>query len=86
MLWCMRTTLTLDNDIAVIIQRLRQAGHQSLKEIVNEALREGLKHLETKPMPAAPFRTETVSAGRCRIGDLADVAEALAIAEGDDFK
>ncbi len=82
----MRTTLTIDNDIAVIIERLRRAGHQSLKEIVNRALREGLKHLESEPVPAAPFRTETVSAGRCRIGDLTDIAEALAIAEGDDFK
>ncbi len=82
----MRTTLTLDNDIAVIIERLRRTGHQSLKEIINRALREGLKHLEAKPMPTAPFRTETVSAGRCRIGDLTDIAEALAIAEGDDFK
>ncbi len=82
----MRTTLTLDNDIAVIIERRRREGHQSLKEIVNRALRVGLKHLEAKPIPAAPFRTETVSAGRCRIGDLTDISEALAIAEGDGFK
>lgn len=82
----MRTTLTLDNDIAVIIERLRRTNHQSLKTIINTALREGLKYLEDKPVPAAPFRTETVSAGRCRIGDLTQIGEALALAEGEDFK
>lgn len=82
----MRTTLTLDSDIAIIIERMRQTSQQSLKEIINSALREGLKHLESKPTPSPPFRTTTASAGRCKIGDLTHVGEALALAEGEDFK
>ena len=82
----MRTTLTLDEDIAVTIERLRRKERLSLKEIVNRALRFGLRHFETEGEPKAPFRTAEVSLGRCRLGDLISVSEALAIAEGDDFK
>jgi len=82
----MRTTLTLDDDVAVAIERLRRESDTSLKSLINRALREGLKHLQAKSEPAAPFATETVSLGRCRIGDLSDISEALAIAEGEDYK
>lgn len=82
----MRTTLTLDDDIAVAIERLRRNGKLGLKEIVNRALRFGLRHLETQAEPRAPFETAEVSLGRCLLGDLVSVSEALAVAEGDDFK
>lgn len=87
MVRCMRTTLTLDDDVAAMIRRLRREKDDSLKELVNRALREGLKTLEGEPRPPRqPFVTETVSLGRCRIGDLTSVPEALAIAEGDDYR
>ena len=35
----MRTTLTLDDDVAVQLERLRKARHANLKDLVNEALR-----------------------------------------------
>ena len=79
----MRTTLTLDEDIAVTIERLRRTEQLGLKAIVNRALRFGLRHLETRDEPRAPFRTAEVSLGRCRLGDLVSVSEALAVAEGD---
>ncbi len=82
----MRTTLTLDEDIAVTIDRLRRKERLSLKEIVNRALRFGLRHFETEDEPEPPFRTAVVSLGRCRLGDLVSVSDALAIAEGDDFR
>lgn len=41
----MRTTLTLDDDVAVRLERLRRNG-RTLKEVVNEALRAGLDVLE----------------------------------------
>ena len=82
----MRTTLTLDDDIAVEIERLRRKRNLGLKEIVNRALRFGLRHLETRDEAKAPFRTAEVSLGHCRLGDLVSVSEALAVAEGDDFK
>lgn len=75
----MRTTLTLEDDVAIAVERLRRSQNRPLKEIVNRALREGLKRLEAKPEPSAPFRTRSVSLGRCLVGDLEDVSETLAI-------
>lgn len=86
MLRCMRTTLTLEDDVAAAIQRLRRESDDSLKTVVNRALREGLKQLERHPEPRQEFVTATVSLGRCRIGDLSDVAAALALAEGDGYR
>src|SRR6516164_6557091 len=42
---CMRTTLTLDDDVAAILERLRKSRDASLKDLVNEALRRGLKDM-----------------------------------------
>lgn len=82
----MRTTLTLDDDVAALLQRLRTRQKASLKEVVNQALREGLMRLETPSVPARPYRTPSVSLGRCLIGSLDDVAEALAVSEGETFR
>ena len=81
----MRTTLTLDEDVAALLERIRRTRRATLKQLVNEALRQGLKQM-TAPAPrGAPYRTRTVSLGRCLVGDLDDVSEVLAVAEGDDF-
>ena len=37
----MRTTLTIDDDLAVILQKRASEGGRSLKEVVNSALRAG---------------------------------------------
>jgi hypothetical protein len=41
----MRTTLTLDDDVAAMLQQLRKARGDNFKALVNEALRAGLKQL-----------------------------------------
>ncbi len=46
----MRTTLTIDSDVAVLLQRLQQKKAQSFKQVVNDALRLGAeKMLIDKP-------------------------------------
>ena len=82
----MRTTLTLDKDVAVVLERLRKARKASLKAVVNEALRQGLAHMAAPPAPRRPFRTRALSLGRCLAGNLDNVAEVIAIGEGDRFK
>jgi hypothetical protein len=82
----MRTTLTLDDDVAARIERLRRTRNVSLKDLVNEALREGLKQLAAPQEKRAPFRTEAVDLGRCLLGNVDNVAEALAVAEGESFR
>jgi hypothetical protein len=81
----MRTTLTIDNDVAVQLDRLRRARDASLKDLVNEALRRGLREMNAKPKAKKPFRTRTVSLGPPLI-NIDSAAEALAIAEGEDYK
>ncbi len=82
----MRTTLTLDDDVAAALERLRKTHQTSLKELVNQALREGLKQMRARPRRQEPFRTVAVSLGRLRIGSLDDVSEALSVAEGEAFR
>jgi hypothetical protein len=85
MLGCMRTTLTLDDDVAAQLRRVLKARQATFKEVVNEALREGLKQLD-RPPPRRTYRTPAVSLGRCLLGSVDDVAEALATAEGKSFR
>jgi plasmid stability protein len=82
----MRTTLTLDDDVAAALERLRQARGSSLKALTNDVLRQGLAAMEAPKRRRRAFRTRTVSLGRCRIGTIANVAEALALVEGESFK
>lgn len=86
MLRCMRTTLSLDDDVAALLNRVRKARKAGLKAIVNEALRQGLRHMGKPAPPRTPFRTPAVSLGRCLVGSLDDIAEVLAVAEGDSFR
>ncbi len=82
----MRTTLTLDKDVAAVIERLRRTRRQSMKDIVNEALREGLKHIAAPRRKRGPFRTGSVDLGRCLLSNVDNVAEVLAVAESESFR
>lgn len=82
----MRTTLTLDDDVAVLIEEVRARREATLKEVVNDALRLGLKALEEPGSEPEPYRTQPKSLGRCRLPNLDDIASVLAYGEGDAFK
>lgn len=82
----MRTTLTIDDDLMKRIERLRSSRSQSLKAVVNEALREGLNAIETpRPVRRRQF-TKPVQLGECLVRNLDDISEVLAVAEGDARK
>lgn len=82
----MRTTLTLEKDVAAMLERLRKARGGKLKDLVNEALREGLKRSATPPKRRKDFRTESADLGTCRLGNVDNVAEILAVVEGESSK
>lgn len=82
----MRTTLTLDDDVAIALERLRRARGARLKSVVNEVLREGLRHMRARPARAERFRTDAVDLGHPRVANVDDVAEVLAVSEGDAFR
>ena len=87
----MRTTLTIDDDVAHSLDRTRKLQGRRIEEIVNDALRRGLPHILSAPrrstQPSAkPHTTPSVSVGRCFIDNVDDVAAVLAFGEGEDFK
>ncbi len=81
----MRTTLTIDDDVAVQLERLRRQRQRSLRDIVNDALRRGLQEMQARPKRRKPFRTKTYDMGPPLV-NIDNVAEAIAYAEGEDFK
>jgi hypothetical protein len=81
----MRTTLTLDDDVAVQLKRLIRDRDATLKDVVNDALRRGLYEMEARPKPRKPFRMKTYDGGQQLI-PIDNVAEALALLYGEDYK
>jgi hypothetical protein len=78
--------LTLDDDVAALLERVQKQRDATLEDVVNTALRRGLKEMQGNRKPRAPFHTQALALGRFRLPNLDGVAEARAIAEGDDYK
>ncbi len=77
--------MTLDDDVTVQVKRLRRTRNASLKDIVNEALRRGLRDMSTPPRKRTAFRTRAFRMGKPLI-NIDNVSEALAYLEGEGFK
>jgi hypothetical protein len=80
----MRTTLTIDSDVAVALERVRDREALSLKAVVNEALRRGLRSMdaELETLERKPYAIPVRDTGGMRVS-VDDVAAALDWAEGD---
>jgi hypothetical protein len=81
----MRTTLTIEPDVAVLLERLQKARGSSLKEAANEAIRLGAETLLKPKSSTFKVYTHPVDTGAPLIS-LDDVSEALAFGEGEDYK
>jgi len=77
--------LTLDPDVSVELEALRRKQGLSLKDAVNNALRRGLRAMAEGDRPGSAFVTKSVDLGLPRL-PLDDIAEALAMAEGESFR
>jgi hypothetical protein len=82
----MRTSLTIDDDAAVLLEQVQRQRKASLKEVVNTVLRQGLAGMQGKPKPRAPFRTQHPDLGQCYVPNSDNIAKVLAIAEGEDYR
>ncbi len=74
----MRTTLSLDDDVAAAVQRLREERNLGLSEAVNELVRAGL----AAPARRKAFRQRSANLG-LRI-DVSNVADALEHLDGPE--
>jgi hypothetical protein len=72
----MRTTLSLDDDVAALLEQLRNSRNATFKQVVNDALREGLARLNS-PAETRAFRTQPVDLGNCYFPNLDNVWEVL---------
>ncbi len=79
----MRTTLTLDDDVAAAIETIAKRQHRPMKTVVNDLLRAGLMALEKRKPAAARHRTTGFNLGPSLVGSLDNVEEALARGEGE---
>lgn len=83
----MRTTITLDDDLAVRLERYRTKLGESFKHALNQAVRVGLGQLEEQAdVTHEVRRTQPLRLGRRLAGSIDDISEALAVSEGEDFR
>lgn len=82
----MRTTLTLEDDVAALLARVVKRRGGTFKATVNEALRRGLETMGRPAGRAAPYRVTPFNLGGSRVGSLDNVEEILSRAEGEDHR
>jgi hypothetical protein len=78
--------LTLEDDVAAALERLRRTRDASLKDLINEALRRGLKDMSNRTKRRERLRTRSVALGQMRIAGVDNIGEALAVAQGEAHK
>jgi predicted transcriptional regulator len=82
----MRTTITLEDDVAASLKRLGKRRGIKFKALVNEALRDGIKRMMVPAKKRGEYHTRSVELGLCRPANMDNVAEVLAVAESESFK
>jgi len=78
----MRTTITLDDQVAKDLKEVAHRSGKPFKDVVNETLRQGLCAKHSRPPKA--YRLATVSLGGVRAGVNLDKALSLADAIEDE--
>jgi metal-responsive CopG/Arc/MetJ family transcriptional regulator len=72
----MRTTVSLDDDVAAAVERLRRERQVGLSDAINTLVRAGI----AAPQRRRPFRQRTADLGLSV--DVSNVAEALDLLDG----
>ncbi|MGH3664436.1 MAG: hypothetical protein ACRDT1_01260 [Micromonosporaceae bacterium] len=78
--------MTLDDDVVAELERQRRERGLPFKQIVNDAIRAGLKAGPDASPRGEIRRTEPASVGEVLLPNLDNIAEVLAVAEGEDYK
>jgi ribbon-helix-helix CopG family protein len=83
----MRTTLTIDPDVAAELTRLRKEREISLKALINEALRNGLKQLATaKKLKRRRSFTQPVDLGQPLVENFDCIGAVLADLDAERYR
>jgi len=81
----MRTTLTLDPDVAAALRRRMEQTGAGMKQVVNELLRAALAAEPRRELPAS-YSTPPHRSGRVLLPGVPNVHELLVAAEGEDYR
>jgi hypothetical protein len=73
----MRTTVTLDADVEKLLRRVMRERGEPFKQVLNNAVRAGLRVDVRQQAAEKPFRQRTFSMGK----PLVDLTKALALAD-----
>lgn len=79
----MRTTLTLDDDVAENAKQAAQQCHRPFKKIINQALRLGLVQIHKTSKPQHRYKTKSHFMGLKPGFSLDNVQELLSQLEGE---
>lgn len=82
----MRTTITLEDDVAASLKRLGKTRGLKFKALVNLVLREGIKTMMGPVRKRKTFQTRSVDLGSCRTANVDNVVGVLAVAESESFR
>lgn len=83
----MRTTLTLEEDVASRLEKLRdERRDESFKDIVNDVMRRGLNEMARESARKTVYRTEPHSAGRCALPNVDSLHHTLVFGEGEAYR
>lgn len=82
-----RHTLTLEKDVEAFLAEEQEASGKSFKAVVNDLLREVRQRRlgDRKRRPARRYTLKPLSVGRIK-HPVVSVSDALAYAEGEDFR
>lgn len=81
----MRTTVTIDDDLAVLLENRRRETGMSFKSVLNGALREGLvSEIPSQQGARDAFHTEPLDLGTPLLDNLDSSGEVLAYLDAAD--
>ena len=82
----MRTTVTLDDDVVRLLESVEAQRKLTRKEVVNEALRDGLIAMTKPRVPQEPYRTPLLVKGPSALENMDNLDAVLRFGEGEDYK
>ena len=81
----MRTTITLNENLVLRLKNYANAHHMRFKNALNDALQQGLNHLEL-PEKQKPYKTKSKKVGLKKGLNFDNVSELLEQVEGVDYQ
>lgn len=83
----MRTTVTLDDDVAHALQQIQAEDHTTFRQALNDAVRAGLAAREQRARRGqAGVKTTRARSLGPRLTSFDDTSELIALIEGDAYR